>query len=137
MALNKVIEMGRLTATPELKTTPSGLSVTSFNIAVDKPYNKDHEHPEANFFPCVAWKGNAEAITKFFEKGSRIIVEGFLQSRKYTPNGSDKERTIIEIVVERFNFVDKKASTENTSSSQSTSDDDNEFETPDDDSMPW
>ena len=141
MVLNKIIEMGRLTVDPELKSTASGISVLSFNIAVNKPYNKEKEHPEANFFSCVAWRGVAETISKFFKKGDRIIVEGILQSRKYDANDGTK-RTVIEIVVTDFSFVDKKTS--DKPETQAKEDDkglfggeDGDFEPLDDDSMPF
>ena len=72
-SFNKVILMGRLTAAPEVKTTGSGLSVTSFSIAVDRRHIKGEEKA-ADFFNVTAWRGTAEFIGKYFKKGDPIIV---------------------------------------------------------------
>ena len=64
--LNSVVFMGRLTADPELRTTPNGVSVTSFTIAVDRPFQRSGNERVADFFDVVAWRNEAEFITKFF-----------------------------------------------------------------------
>lgn len=117
MALNKVIEQGRLVANPELRTTANDISVTSFSIAVDKPYNKNNNHPESNFFDCVAWRGTAEFICKYFKKGDKIIIEGSLQSRKFVDK-NETNRKVTEIVVENAHFVEKRNDNPSDSSSQ-------------------
>ena len=81
--LNRVILMGRLTADPELKTTPNGVSVTSFSIAVDRSYVKSGEERKADFFNIVCWRQNAEFVCRYFSKGSMIAVDGQLQSRSF------------------------------------------------------
>lgn len=83
--INRVILMGRLVADPELKTTQSGISVTLFRIAVDRNYVKVGEQRQADFFDVVAWRGTAEFITRNFNKGALIALEGQLQSRSYIP----------------------------------------------------
>lgn len=83
---NKVILGGRLTADPELKTTPSGIMVTTFNIAVNRRGGKDKT--EADFFTITAWRKTAEFITKFFRKGSSICVCGVLENRSWTSRAS-------------------------------------------------
>lgn len=108
MALNTVVLMGRITADPELRSTQNGISVTSFTLAVDKPYNKENQHPEANFIDCTAWRNTAEFVTKYFSKGSRMIVEGSLQTRGYEDK-EGKKRKATEVVVDNVNFVDKKS----------------------------
>ena len=106
---NKAILGGRLTADPELKTTPSGTMVTSFTIAVTrrgKP--KDGEQPATDFINCTAWNKVAEMITKFFRKGSSICVVGSQQSRTWTdPQGNKRFAT--DTVVSEVYFVDSKA----------------------------
>lgn len=107
MALNYIALMGRLTADVELRTVSDGISTISFTVAVDKMKTKTNPQPQANFIRCVAWRGTAELISRYFGKGSRIIVEGSLQTRSY----EDKEgirREIAEVLVDNFNFVDKK-----------------------------
>lgn len=81
--MNKVILMGRLTANPDYRQTPNGVSVCRFNIAVDRPYQKDKEK-EADFISCQAWKNTADFVQRYFVKGKPIIVEGSLRNNNYT-----------------------------------------------------
>lgn len=108
MALNYIVLMGRLTADTELRTVSGDINTISFSIAVDKLKSKSNPNPQANFIRCVAWRGTAELINQFFKKGSRIIIEGSLQTRVYEDKNGVK-REIAEVLVENFNFVDKKA----------------------------
>lgn len=108
MVENNVFLIGRLTATPELKKTNNDLSVISFTVAVNKPFNKENDHPEANFIDCVAWRKTAEFIAKYFGKGSRIALRGGLQTRMYDDK-EGKKRKVVEVVVEEVTFIDKKA----------------------------
>lgn len=103
---NKTILGGRMTADPELKTTPSGVSVTSFSIAVTRKGTKDD--PKTDFINCVAWRGTAEFIQKYFTKGSSICVVGNLQTRTWEDNNGNK-RYVTEVVVEEASFVDSKS----------------------------
>ena len=77
--LNRIVLMGRLTAVPELKTTNTGKSVTSFRIAVDRNYVKTGEDRKADFFNIVCWNNTAEFVCRYFTKGSLIALEGKLQ----------------------------------------------------------
>ena len=106
--LNKVILGGRLTAAPELKTTTNGTLVTSFSIAVNRKYTKDQAQPQSDFINCVAWKNTAEFISKYFNKGSSICVEGNLQTRVYDDNKGNK-KYVTEVIVEQAYFVDSKS----------------------------
>lgn len=102
--LNKVILMGRLTATPELKVTTSGVQVTSLCIAVDRPGSKQAgEQKQTDFINIVAWRGTAEIICRYFGKGSPIIVEGRIQTRGYTDR-SGSRRTAVEVVADNVSF---------------------------------
>lgn len=103
--LNKVILGGRLTSDPELKTTPSGISVTSFRIAVNR---RTKEGSEADFFSVTAWRQTAEFITKFFRKGSNICVVGSLQNRSWTAQDGSK-RMVTEIQADEAMFVDSRS----------------------------
>ena len=107
MNLNKVILAGRLTADPELKTTPSGLSVTSFTVAVDRRFGKEKQ---TDFISCVAWRSTAEFITKYFSKGNSICVCGSIQTRNYTDKNGNK-RTAVEVVAEEATFCEGKKNT--------------------------
>lgn len=108
---NKITIAGRLTADPELKQTPNGVSVTSFTVAVNRRYSKPGEANSADFLPVVAWRQQAELIAKYFRKGSSICVSGSLQSRNWTDTQGNK-RYSYDIVVEEVYFVDSKS--ENT-----------------------
>ena len=104
---NKVILGGRLTAQPELKTTPSGTTVTSFSIAVNRKRAKEGEQ-QSDFINCVAWKERAEFICKYFGKGSSISIVGELQTRQWKDNNGNN-RYATEVIVSEVNFVDSKA----------------------------
>lgn len=108
-SFNKVILGGRLTADPELKTTPSGVSVTSFTIAVNRRYGgKQGEEPQADFFNVTAWRGTAEFITRYFRKASNICICGSLQNRSWVDQQGQKRYTT-EIVADEAYFVDAKS----------------------------
>ena len=105
---NQAILAGRLTADPELKTTQSGISVTQFTVAVSRPKRKDDNTDTADFISCVAWKERAELVTKYFRKGSAIMVVGQIQTRTWTDNNNQK-RYATEVLVDNIRFVDSKA----------------------------
>ena len=101
---NKAILMGRICNDLEVKTTPSGANVLSFRIAVDRSYQAKGEERKSDFFNIVAWRANADFISRFFSKGRMILVEGELQTRQYTDkNGSTQ--TVVELVVENARFT--------------------------------
>ena len=105
--LNRVILMGRLVSDPELKTTPNGVSVTSFRIAVDRSYVKSGEERKADFFDIVCWRSTAEFVCRYFGKGSLIAVEGQLQSRTYqAKDGSN--RYVVEVVADNVSFTGER-----------------------------
>lgn len=109
---NKAILMGRLTRDPELKTTPNGVSVCKFSIAVDRRYQGQDEEKKTDFFNVVAWRQQAEFVSKYFSKGRCILVEGEIQNRSYT----DKDgvtRYVTEIIASHVSFTgEKKAETQ-------------------------
>lgn len=108
MIRNKVILIGRLTRDIELKKTQSDVSYVSFSLAVDKPYKKDREHPEATFVNCTAWRGQAEFLAKYFAKGDKVAIEGYLDDNVWTDK-EGKERRDKIVVVNEVEFVEKKA----------------------------
>lgn len=105
--LNVVVIMGRLTANPELRTTNSGISVTSFSVAVNRSYSKDGNN-QTDFINCVAWRNNAEFISKYFTKGQMIAIRGSLQQNSYTDKDGNK-RTTYDVVVDSADFCGSKA----------------------------
>lgn len=119
--LNKIIIQGRLTATPELKTTPGGTAVTSFTLAVERDFkDKETGERETDFFDCVAWRSTAEFVTRYFTKGRMAVVCGSLQTRKYTDKDGNNRRAT-EIKVEKAYFGDSNnGGTGNTDAGQPT-----------------
>lgn len=105
--LNNCIFMGRMTADPELRTTPNGVSVTAFTVAVDRPFQNAGEERKADFFDVVAWRRNAEFICKFFRKGSMIALQGYMTTRTYTDN-KGVTRKVYELVAEHAHFTGEK-----------------------------
>lgn len=105
---NKVILGGRLCADPELKVTPSGVSVTTFTVAVNRRV-KAGEEAKADFFNVTAWRQTAEFVTKYFRKASSICVCGVLQTRQWTDNAGQTHH-VTEIVADEAYFVDAKGS---------------------------
>ena len=106
MDFNKCLIAGRLTADPELKKTPSGLSVTSFTVAVNRPKDKDGNRT-ADYIDCQAWRNTAEFICKYFSKGSSIFLEGAIQTRSYKDKNGNK-RKATELVISNVWFVESK-----------------------------
>lgn len=104
--LNKVILGGRMAADPELKQTNSGKAVTSFNMAVNRRYQKDGEQ-KADFISVVAWNQTAEFIAKYFRKGSSICIVGNLQTRTWEDSSGNK-RYATEVIADEALFVDSK-----------------------------
>ena len=104
---NLVVLTGRLTADPELRYTPSNIPVTTFSIAVSRRY-KAGEQAEADFINIVAWRQTAEFVTKYFQKGSMIGIEGSIQTRRYVDKETGKTRTAFEVVANNVQFVESK-----------------------------
>lgn len=105
--INKVIIGGRLTNTPELKQTQSGVSVCSFSIAVNRKAAKDQEQ-KADFIKCTAWRQTAEFVSRYFSKGSSICVVGSIQTRTWKDNNG-YARESVEVLVDEAMFVDSKS----------------------------
>lgn len=105
--INNVVLMGRLTATPELKQTASGVSVTSFTLAVERSFVKQGEERQADFVDCVAWRNTAEFISRYFQKGSMIAVTGSIQTRSYEDKNGNK-RKATEVVIDSASFCGSK-----------------------------
>ena len=104
--LNKIFLMGRLVADPEHRQTPSGTSVTTFRIAVDRDFrNKETGEKEADFISVVTWRATADFVAKYFTKGRMIVVDGRLQTRNYTDRDGNK-RTATEVVADNVYFGD-------------------------------
>lgn len=105
--INNAIIMGRLTADAELRTTNSGVNVTSFTVAVDRSFVKAGEQRQADFINVVAWRQTADFVTRYFHKGSMIAVSGSIQTRNYEDKQGNK-RTAFEIVASEVSFCGAK-----------------------------
>ena len=122
ITFNKVILIGRLTRDPELKMTPNGTKVTSFNIAVDRGYrkNENSEYVNTDFFRIVGFNALAEFVTTYFQKGRLVLVEGSLRINKYKDK-NDIQREIAEIWAISVKFMESKKKND---SAEITNDDD-------------
>lgn len=105
--VNTVVLMGRLTADPELKQTPSGTSVTAFSLAVERSFAKAGEERQTDFINIVAWRNTAEFVSRYFTKGMLVAVEGSIQTRRYQDKNGNN-RTAFEVVASQVHFAEKK-----------------------------
>ena len=106
--LNSVCLMGRLVADPELRQTPSGVSVCSFRIAVDRTYQPKGQEKQTDFINIVTWRGTAEFVSRYFRKGQLVAVQGSIQTSQYTDRDGNK-RTAFDVVADNVFFAEKKA----------------------------
>lgn len=106
--MNNIVILGRLTADPDVRATQTGKTCTNFTVAVDRKYKQEGQ-PDADFIRCVAWGKQAEVIGKWFNKGTRIALNGRLQTRSYDKDGQRQYTT--EIIVEEFDFCNSKTDT--------------------------
>ena len=108
---NKVILGGRLTADPELRSTQNGIMFTSFSVAVNRRFSGANSEQQTDFINCIAWRQQAEFVSKYFRKGSSICVVGSIQTRSWTDQNGQK-RYATDVAVDEIQFVDSKG--ENT-----------------------
>ena len=108
--LNRIILIGRLTADPEAKYTPSGIAVTTFRIAVDRPISAEAraqgQEKQADFIDIVAWRQNAEFAANYLQKGRLVAVEGKLQIREYVTQDGQR-RKAAEVVADNLKGLDR------------------------------
>lgn len=117
-AINKVLLMGRLTADPELRQTPNGVSNCQITVAVDRNYSSNGEK-QTDFITVVAWRQTAEFICKYFSKGKMIIVEGALRTRSYDDKRyPDVKHYVMEVYADNVQFGESK-SAQNANTQQS------------------
>ena len=110
--LNHITIMGRLVRDPELRRTGSGIAVTSFTVAVDRDFGgRDGGEKETDFIDCVAWRQTGEFVSKYFTKGSMIVVSGRLQIRNWNDKDGNKRRSA-EVVADNVYFGESKRSSD-------------------------
>lgn len=107
--INNATLMGRLTATPELKTTPNGVAVMSFCLAVERQNKTKEGEKITDFINCVVWRNTAEFIGKYFKKGDMIALTGEIQTRKYQDKNGNS-RVAVEVVTNNVSFCGNKNS---------------------------
>ncbi|MGN0609580.1 MAG: single-stranded DNA-binding protein [Oscillospiraceae bacterium] len=108
--LNKVILMGRLTADPELRQTPSGVSTCRFTVAVDREFVGQGQERQADFITVTAWRQSAEFVSRYFSKGRMICVEGSIRTGSYVDKRySDVTHYTTEVYADRVYFTGEKA----------------------------
>jgi single-strand DNA-binding protein len=105
--MNKAFFMGRITKDIDAKQTASGISVATFSIAVDRKFKNQNGEKETDFFNCVAWRGTADFVSKYFKKGNKILVIGSLQNRSYDDKDGNK-RYVTELIVDDAEFCESK-----------------------------
>lgn len=129
--INEVILVGRLVADPELKSTQSGIAVVSFTVAVNRSYKNASGGYDADFINCVAWRNQAEFLSKYFSKGDKIGIIGSIQTRSYEDRAGMK-RYATEVVADKIRFIDSKSERQ-----ESVQDDWDMDTTQDDTSLPF
>lgn len=102
--LNRVILLGRVVQNLELKSTPSGVAVLTFTIAVERSFAKQGEEKQADFITCVAFRQQADFISKYFAKGRMIAIEGALRTRTYDDKNGVKHY-VTEVYVDSASFT--------------------------------
>jgi len=112
--MNKVLLVGRLTRDPELRTTPSGMAVTRFTIAVSQNFTNKNGERGADFINCSAWGRQADNISKYCRKGTLVSAEGRIRTGSYDAQDGTKRYTT-EVVCDTVNFLSTKPSASDTS----------------------
>lgn len=125
--MNKVIIKGNICNYLELRYTQSNIAILKFNVAVSRNFTKEDGTRESDFISCVAYKTTAENIQKYFDKGSGILVCGRIQTGNYEKKDGSKVYTT-DVIVEEFDFIDKKGSQETTQKEVKEDKFDNAFE---------
>jgi single-strand DNA-binding protein len=103
--LNRVILIGRLTRDPELRYTPTGVAVTQFTLAVDRPFSNNQNEREADFIPVVTWRQLAETCANYLRKGRLAAVEGRIQVRNYD-NNEGRKVYVTEVIADNVRFLE-------------------------------
>lgn len=104
--MNQVVIMGRLVKDPEVTTTQSGITISRFTLAVDRPTKKDQKK-ETDFIRCVSFGRMAEIISNYVSKGQRLLVDGSIRTGSYTDKNGNKRYTT-DIAVNRSEFIEKR-----------------------------
>lgn len=120
--LNDVSLMGNLTKKPELRATPTGTPVCQFSLAINRPYKDDQgqDRQETTYVDVEAWGKQAETIGQYVAKGDPLYVQGRLKNEQWEDKASGQKRSRMKVVLENFQFLKPKASTDETSEAPAT-----------------
>ena len=107
-SINKVIVLGNLGADPEVRTTPSGATVASFTVACSEQWkDKDgQKHEKTEWVKCIAWRGTADIAQRYLRKGSKVYVEGKLETRSWEDKNGGGKRYATEVIVSELVMLD-------------------------------
>jgi single-strand DNA-binding protein len=107
--MNKAILVGNLTRDPEARTTPNGVSVTTFTVAINRRYKSQDGQQQTDFIPVVTWRGLAENCARYLSKGSKVGVVGMIQTRNYE-DANGVRKYVTEIVADDVEFLTSRQS---------------------------
>ena len=110
--INRAVIVGRLVAEPELRYTPNNIAVLSFTVACNRSYTSKDGQRQTDFIDCVAWRNQAEFISKYFHKGNAIGLEGRIETRTYQDKNGNN-RKAVEIIIDNVSFVESKSAASN------------------------
>lgn len=105
--MNKIIITGNVCAAPEAHTTQNGITRSNFKVAVRRRYKNESGNYDADFLPVIAWRQNADFCNKYLDKGSKVCVEGSIQTRQYDAQDGSK-RWVTEIIADHVEIMDKR-----------------------------
>ncbi len=111
--INRVVLVGRMVRDPELRRSPSGVSIVNFTIAVDNRFAKQDSPNKTDFIPCVVFNRTAEIAAQYARKGTLVGVEGRISTRNYE-NNEGKKVYVTEVTVDSFQLLSSKNSGENS-----------------------
>jgi single-strand DNA-binding protein len=107
-----VVLVGRLVKDVDLRYTPNGVAVSTFTLAVNRPFSNDNGDREADFLNCVVWRKPAENMANFTKKGHLVGIEGRIQTRNY--EGQDGKKVYVtEVVADSVQFLEPKGNRDN------------------------
>lgn len=116
--LNRAILIGRLTKDPEMRYTPTGVAVTQFTLAVDRPFSGQNGEKETDFINIVTWRQLAETCANYLKKGRLTAVEGRIQVRNYE-NNEGRKVYVTEVVADNVRFLESNRDNSGSQASQS------------------
>lgn len=134
--MNKVIIIGNLVRDPEARTTQSGISQSTFDVAVQRRYKSPDGKREADFLTVVAWRQNADFCNKYLSKGRKVCVEGSIQKRSYkAQDGSN--RYVTEIIADTVEALSGQESRADNAYTENTDNEGNQFTEVQDNELPF